>query len=391
MNKRPVFSILISVLAIAAGLLACNLSSKSGNIEFHTTAVVTLSVSGQIGSPATPTPAETSASPTRGLGGFDLASPVAGLDKLPGYRSELKTAFKGTLSGKSYETSSTITREQMAGKGDRIMEVDYSATDEQPFYLLSGQIGDQQVSKTAKDAQCQTVAGAAAEDTGEVPDPASLLRPVAGAQLVGEESIGSISADHYKFDQAALGISQGTAAGEVWVAKDGGWVVKYTLDIQAPEGVLGVGMAGEQTWEYSAEAVDALELPEGCTPALDGYPLLDDAQDVMRMSGAISYTSAASLDQAAQFYREKMTAAGWTEQKAFTASADQNVLLFGKPGDSDQKLVSIGLRSGAAGLRVDIQEITTPLPPTPAPGAGQAPAIPTIPGLENLPIPLPTP
>jgi hypothetical protein len=225
-------------------------------------------------------------------------------------------------------------------------------------------------------------------ETGEIPEPASQLLPVLGAEQAGEEMVGQVDSLHYIFDERALQLPEGTAAGEVWVAKDGGWVVKYTLQIQAPVGVLGVGMEGEQTWDYEAAPIESVALPEGCSPALDGYPQLADARDLVRMNGAIRYASAAGLAEAIQFYKDEMAAAGWEEQEAFPPGDDQAVLLFAKAGDQDQQVAAVTLRAKAGGLSVDIQLITTPL--AQAPALGELP--PQLPGMPALPgIPTTTP
>jgi hypothetical protein len=334
-----------------------------------------------------------------GPGTFNLDQPAIGLDKLPGYKNSLVSSFKGTLDGKDYQTSATSSRSVTVSPADFVAEMDYSASDANAFHLLTGKIGDQQLYKPSKDAPCQTTVEASSDGLGDIPDPVLQLYPIKGAEQVGDETLGEIAATHYKFDQRALQLTQGTADGNFWVAKEGGWVVKYSLHIQAPAGVLGAKMAGEQTLEYQAAPIQTVSLPEGCTAALDGYPQLDDAQDVVRMNGAIHYTSAKSLKEAVDFYESKMTAAGWGEQKGFTASAEQAVLTFTKAGEKDQKTAAIALRVKSGVLSVDIQEITTALPSkTTTPSAGltfplgipNASGTPQIPGMPQLPITLPT-
>ncbi len=374
MKKQPIVSILMVAVAVA-GLLGCGLFSQATEAPQQATL--------QPGEPGTaPTnPAEAA------LGNFDLSKPAIGLYQLAGYRAQLAINFKGTRSGKAYETSSTITRSSTVATEDYVTEMDYAATDEKPFYLLSGKVGGQVVTKSGRDAQCQTTVDPALTDLGEIPDPASLLLPVHGAVQAGEESVGQVAALHYKFDGRALQLSNGAATGEVWIAKEGGWVVKYALQVQAPVGVLGAGLEGVQTWTYEAAPVQAVSLPEGCSAALDGYPLLADAKDLARMNGAIHYTSASGLDAAVAFYKDQMKAAGWDDQQAFPATADQAILVFSKAGEKDQQLVSIALRSKGGALTVDIQEIIAPLPPTPAAGAPQVPGLPGMPEIPGLPTP----
>lgn len=60
-----------------------------------------------------------------------------------------------------------------------------------------------------------------------------IVIPKGNAQLVGSEQVAGIEADHYTFTIEGLGGGSGAQvdanSGELWVAKDGGYVLKYTV------------------------------------------------------------------------------------------------------------------------------------------------------------------
>lgn len=62
-----------------------------------------------------------------------------------------------------------------------------------------------------------------------------IVIPDSNSQKVGGDTIAGVSADHYTFSIKGLGADSGwlvdTNEGEVWVAKDGGYVLKYVVNV----------------------------------------------------------------------------------------------------------------------------------------------------------------
>ncbi len=62
-----------------------------------------------------------------------------------------------------------------------------------------------------------------------------IVIPSSNSQKAGDDTIAGIAADHYTFSIKGLGADSGwlvdTNQGEVWVAKDGGYVLKYVVNV----------------------------------------------------------------------------------------------------------------------------------------------------------------
>jgi len=124
-----------------------------------------------------------------------------------------------------------------------------------------------------------------------------------------------VEAQHYTFDERALaelGITHST--GELWVATDGGHLVKYTLVTQGGADYFGQGIEGAITWDYELTAVNqpvAIELPKDCPAGMIEAPRLPDATDLLNAPGLVSYITAATPAEAAAFYQKELPALGW--------------------------------------------------------------------------------
>ena len=76
-----------------------------------------------------------------------------------------------------------------------------------------------------------------------------------------------IDSSHYTFDRGSLPVAKGSenVTGELWIADDGGYVVKYLLIVAMPEKITGKDLEISQSWIYQLELVDqndAVSLPD---------------------------------------------------------------------------------------------------------------------------------
>ncbi|HUV89985.1 MAG TPA: hypothetical protein VMY80_10050, partial [Anaerolineae bacterium] len=130
-----------------------------------------------------------------------------------------------------------------------------------------------------------------------------------------DQDVNGIRCRHYKFNETALvwrGFSK--AEGEVWVAVEGEYVVKYTLQAEGKDPAS--GKEGHLDWVYEIRDVNEpipIEPPAGCGAAESEYPMMPDATDVSTMENVVMYTSASSLDDVLAFYKGQMPANGWSE------------------------------------------------------------------------------
>lgn len=176
----------------------------------------------------------------------------------------------------------------------------------------------------------------------------NLLGSLQGAQLVEENvTINGIQTNHYQFDDSAL--TQGQQAlgtlenveGHVYVASDGGYLVRMTMEADGQNLNLG-GLPATATGGHMVYQVDysdfnaAIEItaPEGCGGAEDSeYPILDDASNVTSFGDVLSYETATAFGDVVNFYKTEMEAAGYTLDSEF--AADPTALLtYSKDGES---------------------------------------------------------
>ena len=157
----------------------------------------------------------------------------------------------------------------------------------------------------------------------------------------GNETVNGVETVHYTFDETAfLTADDGmeTATGHIYIAKDGGYMVRMIVD--------GTGNVGDFSGSDSAangtmriemnltninEPVN-IEAPADCESFGGGfgpdtgdasggdsmdYPVTDDATDVFAMEGLTAYTTAMSVEDVLAFYRSEMSEMGWTEEGMF--------------------------------------------------------------------------
>jgi hypothetical protein len=143
---------------------------------------------------------------------------------------------------------------------------------------------------------------------------AAFLDSVIGAEATGAETVNGIATDRYRFDERAQGASGlATSDGDLWVATDGGYLVRYQLTTSGGADYFGTGIEGTWTWDYQLEDVGlphVVEIPEACPPALIDFPMLPDAADVLEFPGTSSYTTTSDLEHMLAFYEEQVSAAG---------------------------------------------------------------------------------
>lgn len=362
-HKCPLSSF-VSVMFIALILVACGGGKPSG-ASTPTISPTTL---------AGPTPTEQTAAPTPvvvgGPGAFNLPQPGAHLDLLSRYQAELLVQFSGAQDGQPFERRTHLTL-SYAGPDAQVTRLETSATHEAPIFLVAGQVAGTRFLQSASDAPCSSLVDS--QDT-EIPtfgDPWIELPAVYGAELVGAETINDFETEHYTFDQRAIRWAAGsTAQGELWIAKGGGFLVRYRLTMQVQPGVLSATSSGEQTWQFDLTplADDARLLPEGCAPVLTDFALLPDATATLRLPGYLSYITGSDLAATVQFYRQELVAAEWKEQDAFDATSERTVLFFVRPimeGEivTMQEVAVITLRPAPAGLKVKVQLLRLEVPP----------------------------
>lgn len=380
MKLKSFLSTCLSCTLIALLLVACG-SEDPSTTPAPTTAAATKPAA-EPTTELTASEATTPEVPATSVGGpgtFNLPQPSAQLDLLSRYQAELQIQFSSTQEGQTIERSTHLTL-TYAGPGAQVTRLETSATGEEPIFLLAGEVAGTHFIQSASDAEverlsttynpCSSIVDSEDTEVFTFGDPWSELPAIYGAELVGEETINDFETEHYTFDQRAIRWASGTTAqGDIWIAKGGGFLVRYRLTMQAPAGVLSAG-SSEQTWQFdlSSLAEDANLLPEGCDPVLTDFSLLPDATSILRLPGYLRYLTGSDLTAASEFYRQELGAGDWVEQDAFNTMPERTILFFVRPimdGETVtmQEVATITLSPVSTSLKIEIHYLRTEVPP----------------------------
>jgi hypothetical protein len=250
-----------------------------------------------------------------GPGPFDLLDTTAGLSNLPSYRATLTLAFEGIRNGQPSQWSKTYL---MLATNEPVMR--------QLTLENTGDISDLDAAflAEAEGAAYEKLGGSACKanvieagnSLSERLEPAGFLPGVIGAEEAGAETINGAASNHYNFDERAFG-QPGLvkSTGEIWVASEGGYIVRYLLTTNGNADYFGEGIEGTLTWDYELTDVDqpvTIALPEDCPAGMVNAPLLPDASDVLNVPSLLAYDTSSSLADAAAFYQEQLPGLGWT-------------------------------------------------------------------------------
>jgi hypothetical protein len=246
-----------------------------------------------------------------------LTDPKVGLGNVSNYKATLNISFKGTQANQTLNMTAAYVQTEWPKKGAKFTSIDRTDASGQHQILLIGAVGDAQYFQADGSSSCGVNWGALAGGPSGF-QLASLLPAVGSAKLVDQLSLDGIASQHYTFDATSLGLpSDATAKGEAWIAKKGGYVVKYMLDITGADSMFGSGVQGTRHMEYELSDVGAhadVVYPAGCGPVLD-LPAMGDASDLTRLPGLLAYSTGSKADAVFSFYKDKLAALGW--QKNF--------------------------------------------------------------------------
>jgi hypothetical protein len=181
-----------------------------------------------------------------------------------------------------------------------------------------------------------------------------------------DERISGIDSRHYEFDEQVLGRVFGqdagnvTATGDVWIAKDGGFVTKYVLTIEVAGGNGGIfdPTLTNGVIEMSFELQDvngdiSIELPEeaaaGATLAgfSGAFPMPDGSRVQAASANFTIVESDVPVAEVLAFYEQALAELGWTKDEAGSMTmGDMASYTFTKDGVNLSLLVSLDSNTG---------------------------------------------
>jgi hypothetical protein len=242
-----------------------------------------------------------------------LPDPTVGLSGLKNYHVSFRQDVIGTLNGKHVEHHLIIELTHASGLIDFTHQI--QRTDEPDYYARVISQEGAVYRWHAADQNCQGTAGSLTN--GDMIEPASLLLPVQQASNVGSETVDQIRAVHYHFDQNSLSLEdpKPILSGDLWLAEQGGYVVKFTVNTVQPSEPDPQGNQTSQSWSYELNQRDAdqmVVLPEGCTPVLTDIPALPDALNVSRFNVILTYNTTSQALEVIDLYHDYLTPKGWS-------------------------------------------------------------------------------
>ncbi len=178
-----------------------------------------------------------------------------------------------------------------------------------------------------------------------------ILGDVSGAtRVLPDENINGVDTYHFTFDESAMTDPSNeleSVTGHVYVAKEGGYVVRLVMDAVGQLELPGADFSqpGNIHFEVNTSDVNApIEIlaPENCASfdfdipdlgldtdaAASPYPVLDGAQQLIVLNDIVNYQTDAPFDDVVAYYQAEMPAAGYTADTARTLISDGVATLF---------------------------------------------------------------
>lgn len=139
-----------------------------------------------------------------------------------------------------------------------------------------------------------------------------------GDLITKDEVVNGVSSDHFTLSGAQFLFGSPTSQqGEVWLAKEGGYPVRFTGRAEGVFSLSSETITGSANWEYNLQEINQLagiSLPQACIDEENiraDIPILPDAADQTTYGGAINYNSLTAPAAVADFYRTQLSANGW--------------------------------------------------------------------------------
>jgi hypothetical protein len=129
------------------------------------------------------------------------------------------------------------------------------------------------------------------------------------------EQVNGIQTARYTFDQVQFGEFK-SMRGKVWVAQEGGYIVRYLGQATGSTQVGLIPLTGSFSWEYTLEAIDAvplITLPPACIAASLGpdIPWPPGARLTMNSPEVMGFSSGNAVHALVTFYRGALPKNGW--------------------------------------------------------------------------------
>jgi hypothetical protein len=337
MKNLSIVAFAVIVLSMAA--LACSLGGVSKAPEVISTAKA---IATEAGSKAgTPTSV-----PSGGDDSLSLQSRDAGLDKLTSYRMRWQAQWTASDSG-STENSGWDWVEEYSKEPAALhymWHIINSADKSKDTNMEAWQVGNTMYIQTqGSDGKNQCISMSSDDKSNQLTkglfNP-NMLGSVSDAKYVGMETVNGIKSKHYKYDEKSAALfAAAKVSGDIWIAVEGGYVVKEMVNWSGASGLFGTGSnaKGDGKWNWELSDVNqaiTINPPENCGGAASDIPVMKDATEKSSFGDTITYKSPSKLADVIEFYKAQMPSAGWKLEGEPTISDEYASLEFSKDGQT---------------------------------------------------------
>jgi hypothetical protein len=318
----------VRVLGITLALLLALSACGGGESSDQPSAggMGTLPAGEQTGAEAASSPAQEAAGASAASAEEDLtlSNVTGGLASLSSYKSRFAMGFAGT-DAQGQEVDNTWTMEEDVIQEPHAQRTAMTSTESvggqagQPGSFEIFTIGEvtywvsHDADGTVSCTSMSSSEPAAPQQGIFTPD---MLGGISDAKYVGTETVNGVRTKHYAWQENTMPLfGFGSVKGDVWVAADGEYTVKYRAEATGKGSFLSTTDAeGTLTVEYDLTDINgsfAIEAPSECQGPATDIPVMADAQDKATFGDTISYSSPSALTDVVAFYQTEMPQAGW--------------------------------------------------------------------------------
>lgn len=165
--------------------------------------------------------------------------------------------------------------------------------------------------------------------------PDNLLSPAALSKVLsakGDQKVAGRAGTRYVFDDQDLGAFT-AASGEIVVDQETGITLRYVFSGQTRDTLFLDDRPGVIEWTYEVTSVGdtgEAEVPEACQIR---YPFPDDASNLTKLPGLITFESPQPPDSVRAYYEEALPAAGWERYEYPGEREGAIVLAYAQAGE----------------------------------------------------------
>jgi hypothetical protein len=285
-----------------------------------------------------------------GTGTFDLTDLRMGLADLSSYQQTLTVSFVGTNDGSPHEWTQTRTFVHTEEPLGSMLTIESSGDIDAANPAVVAETAGA-LYESFNDGSCTGGPIEAEDSLLTLEEPVGLLAGLLGAEEAGTDRANDVAALYYTFDERAMGeLGRAETDGEVWVAVDGGYVLRYVRTTGADAAYFGEGLEGTVTWAYDLTGIDQLPgivLPPRCQ--IDA-PKMEDATNLQVLPEWMGFDTPSSISDVTAFYEEQLPARGWTRSGDQLIAPETEFTNYSR-GD---ELMTVIATVGDTGARVNV-------------------------------------